>query len=75
MSWVQVTLRAAARGNSGVRTGAEWVGAGVHGRLELPVGAVIAGPALLEHFDATIYIEPGLSGEVDRFGNVLIAEN
>jgi N-methylhydantoinase A len=51
------------------------VEAGVHDRLALPVGAVIAGPALLEQLDATIYIEPGLSGEVDRFGNVLIAEN
>jgi N-methylhydantoinase A len=51
------------------------VEAAVHDRLALPVGAVIAGPAILEQLDATIYIEPGLSGEVDRFGNVLIAEN
>ncbi|MDA9976186.1 hydantoinase/oxoprolinase family protein [Alphaproteobacteria bacterium] len=69
------TLQAAARGKRRVHTGAEWVEAGVHDRLALPVGAVIVGPALLEQLDATIYIEPGLSGEVDRFGNVLIAEN
>ncbi len=68
------TLAAAARGTRRVHTGAEWVEAGVHDRLALPVGAVIRGPAILEQPDATIYIEPGLLGEVDRFGNVLIAE-
>lgn len=69
------TLQAAASGKRRVHTGAEWVEAAVYDRLALPVGAVIAGPAILEQLDATIYIEPGLSGEVDRFGNVLIAEN
>ena len=68
------TLEGAARGVRRVHTGMEWVEAGVHDRLALPIGAVIAGPAILEQPDATIYLEPGLAGEVDRFGNVLIAE-
>ena len=67
------SLEAAARGTRRVHTGAEWQQASVHDRLALPVGAIIAGPAILEQPDATIYIEPGMSGEVDRFGNVLIA--
>ncbi len=68
------TMAAAARGTRRVHTGVEWVAAAVHDRLALPVGALIPGPAILEQPDATIYIEPGLLGEVDGFGNVLIAE-
>jgi N-methylhydantoinase A len=53
-----------------------WVGgwheAAVYDRLALPVGARIEGPAVLEQPDATILIEPGLSGRVDRFGNLII---
>ena len=41
-------------------------------RLALPVGAVVAGPAVLEQPDATILIEPGQQGRVDRFGNLVL---
>ncbi|MBV8912281.1 MAG: hydantoinase/oxoprolinase family protein, partial [Acetobacteraceae bacterium] len=41
-------------------------------RLALPVGAVVAGPAVLEQPDTTILIEPGHQGRVDRFGNLII---
>ena len=34
-------------------------------RLDLPAGARIEGPAILEQPDATIVIEPGLAGRVD----------
>jgi N-methylhydantoinase A len=68
------TLEGAVRGTRRVHTGTDWVEAAIHDRMALPVGAKIAGPAILEQPDATIYIEPGLMGEVDRFGNVLIAE-
>jgi N-methylhydantoinase A/oxoprolinase/acetone carboxylase beta subunit len=44
----------------------------IYDRLLLPVGTRILGPALLEQSDATIWIEPDLQGEVDRFGNLLI---
>ena len=41
-------------------------------RLALPAGAVIHGPAVLEQPDATILIEPGQHGRVDRFGNLIL---
>ena len=50
-----------------------WVDAVIYERLTLPISAVIPGPALLEQPDTTIWIEPDLQGEVDRFGNLLIS--
>ena len=50
-----------------------WQEAGIFERLTLPVGAVVEGPALLEQPDTTIFIEPGLTGTVDGFGNLVIA--
>ena len=44
----------------------------VYDRLGLPADTVIAGPALLEQSDTTIFIEPELSGRVDAFGNLII---
>ena len=38
-----------------------------------PVGARVEGPALLEQPDTTIFIEPDLAGQVDGFGNLVIA--
>jgi N-methylhydantoinase A len=42
-------------------------------RLALPVGAEIAGPAILEQPDATTWIDPDLTARVDEFGNVILA--
>ncbi len=42
-------------------------------RLALPVGATVAGPALLEQPDTTVFVDPGLTAEVDRFGNLVIS--
>ncbi len=42
----------------------------VWSRLDLPAGAVIEWPAILEQPDATTLIEPGLRGRVDALGNV-----
>ena len=44
----------------------------VYRRLDLPEGAEIPGPAILEQPDATTWIEPDLIATVDRFGNVII---
>ncbi|MCT8973661.1 hydantoinase/oxoprolinase family protein [Microbaculum marinisediminis] len=44
----------------------------VYERLDLSEGTEIAGPAILEQPDTTIFIDPGLVGRVDRFGNVVI---
>jgi N-methylhydantoinase A len=38
----------------------------------LPVGAEIAGPAILEQPDATTVIDPGLVARVDHLGNVIL---
>jgi len=46
--------------------------AGVYDRLRLAVGARIDGPAILEQPDTTIFVDPGLTAEVDRFGNLRI---
>jgi N-methylhydantoinase A len=45
----------------------------VWSRLDLPAGAEIAGPAILEQPDATIVVDPGLVARVDRLGNLVIA--
>jgi N-methylhydantoinase A len=50
----------------------EWHEAGIYDRLQLAVGASIAGPALLEQADTTIFVDPGLVAVVDAFGNLVI---
>ena len=49
-----------------------WREAAVYERLDLACDAGIAGPALLEQPDTTIYIDPGLTGRVDGYGNLII---
>lgn len=49
-----------------------WHETAVYNRLDLPVGAVIQGPAILEQPDATTVIDPDLSARVDGFGNVIV---
>jgi N-methylhydantoinase A len=44
----------------------------IYNRLDLPVDAVIAGPAILEQPDATTWIDPDLTARVDGFGNLVI---
>jgi N-methylhydantoinase A len=44
----------------------------VWSRLDLPAGAEIIGPAILEQADATIVVDPGLAARVDRLGNLVI---
>lgn len=46
--------------------------AGIYDRLSLAVGERIAGPAILEQPDTTIFVDPGLYATVDRFGNLVI---
>ncbi len=67
------TLGEAERRGRDVHVGGEWRAARVFDRLALPAGAEIPGPAVLEQADATTFVDPGLVGRVDRFGNVLIA--
>ncbi len=49
-----------------------WHKTAIYPRMELPVGAKIAGPAILEQPDTTILVEPGFAAQVDAFGNLII---
>jgi N-methylhydantoinase A len=62
-----------ALGTQPVFHGGQWHDAVRYARLDLPVGAEVAGPAILEQPDTTIWIEPGFAGQVDSLGNLLIA--
>jgi N-methylhydantoinase A len=41
-------------------------------RLALPVGALVAGPAILEQPDTTVWLEPGFQARVDEYGNLCV---
>ncbi len=62
----------ARRGSRPVWFDGGWHDTAIFARLDLPVGAVIAGPAILEQPDATTVVDPGLMARVDRFGNVIV---
>jgi N-methylhydantoinase A len=66
------TAEDARTGTRKVHFGDAWHETAIYARLDLPVGAVIDGPAILEQPDSTILIEPDLRGSVDGFGNVII---
>ena len=62
----------AQRGTRRVYVDGSYAEAPVYARLDLPVGAAVPGPAILEQPDTTIFIDPGLAGSVDPFGNVIL---
>ena len=66
------SFETASRGVRPVWFDGGWHDAKIWQRLELPAGAVIAAPALLEQPDATCFIEPGLRGRVDAWGNLVV---
>ena len=66
------TLDSARREPRQVWFGGAWHETSVWSRLDLPVGTVIKGPAILEQADATTVVDPHLSARVDAFGNVVI---
>jgi N-methylhydantoinase A len=66
------SMQAAACGARAVFFDGAWHETAVFARLGLPVGAEIAGPAVLEQPDATVVVDPGLVARVDRLGNLII---
>jgi N-methylhydantoinase A len=62
----------ARRGTRNVWIDGDWREAAVWSRLELPVGAVIEAPAILEQPDATVFVDPGLHARVDALGNLIV---
>jgi N-methylhydantoinase A len=67
------SIATAQRGTRRIYVDGRFAEAKVYARLDLPVGAVIPGPAILEQPDTTIFVDPDLAGSVDRFGNVILA--
>jgi N-methylhydantoinase A len=51
-----------------------WFSAKRYDRLQLPVGAEVAGPAILEQLDTTLWLEPGFVAHVDDLGQLLITK-
>ena len=66
------TVEAALSRTRQVHFADRWHETAIYKRLDLPVGAKIDGPAILEQPDTTILIEPGLTGRIDDFGNVIL---
>ena len=49
-----------------------WWAAQRFARLDLPVGALVRGPAILEQPDTTVWLEPDFTAHVDPLGNLLV---
>ena len=49
-----------------------YVACAIYDRARLPVGATIAGPAIVEEPESTTVLPPGVSAEVDRWANLLV---
>jgi N-methylhydantoinase A len=67
------TIAEARRGTRRIHVDGAGHEAEIYERLLLPIGARLVGPAILEQPDATIFVEPGLVGEVDAAGNFIMA--
>ncbi|TYC64239.1 hydantoinase/oxoprolinase family protein [Rhodobacterales bacterium] len=68
----QGSAEAACTGSRKVHFGDAWHETRIYDRLALPVGARVDGPAILVQPDTTVLIEPGLTGQVDAYGNTII---
>jgi N-methylhydantoinase A len=66
------TIDGARRGSRPVWFDGAWHDTAIYSRLDLPAGADIHGPAVLEQPDATTLIDPDLVGHIDRLGNVVV---
>ncbi|MEO1495126.1 MAG: hydantoinase/oxoprolinase family protein [Pseudomonadota bacterium] len=55
-----------------VRVGGADLATPVYARLDLPEGSAIAGPAILEQPDTTVFVDPGLIARTDQFGNLIL---
>ncbi len=66
------SLEAARTGSRPVWFAGGWHDTAIYARLDLPVGAVVHGPAILEQPDATTLVDPDLKASVDPLGNVIV---
>jgi N-methylhydantoinase A len=70
---LSTSLEKARLGSRSVWFDGGWRNTSIWSRLDLPAGATIEGPAILEQGDATTVIEPGLAGRIDAIGNLVVA--
>ncbi|HEV2570215.1 MAG TPA: hydantoinase/oxoprolinase family protein [Beijerinckiaceae bacterium] len=66
------SIDSAKQGVRPVYVDGQWHEATIYARHQLPVGAVLSGPAILEQQDTTIFVEPDLQARVDALGNIII---
>lgn len=66
------SIDSAKQGARPVYVDGRWHEATIYARHQLPVGAILSGPAILEQQDTTIFIEPDLQARVDTLGNIVI---
>ena len=66
------TIASATTGTRQVFFDGGWHETAIYARLDLPEGAEISGPAILEQPDATTVVAPGFSARVDAYGNIIV---
>src|SRR5215470_7696399 len=64
----------ARKGTRQISLGGALIEATLYERDRLDVGAMVAGPANVEQFDATTVIPPGWSGQVDGYRNLVLTK-
>ncbi|HLT11401.1 MAG TPA: hypothetical protein VK028_11410, partial [Micromonosporaceae bacterium] len=47
----------------------------IYWRPDLPAGASITGPAVIEEYGSTVPLHPGFTATVDPYGNLVIARS
>jgi N-methylhydantoinase A len=67
-----MTAESCKTGTRQVYADGNWQEAAVYDRLSIAVGEQVVGPCILEQLDTTIFVDPGLVGRVDAFGNLII---
>ena len=62
----------AVKGRRDISIDGKTTAATLYERDRLDIGAAVAGPAVVEQFDATTVIPPGWRGRVDGFRNLVL---
>jgi len=62
-------------GTREVRFNGEWVDTDIYYRDDVPAGTTISGPAMIEHGESTITLNPTMTATIDDYHNVVINTN
>jgi N-methylhydantoinase A len=68
----RATLAEASSGRRRIWFESGWRETPIYQREQLPLGACLVGPAVIEQMDTTLVIEPENTAEVDQLGNLVI---